>query len=62
MSSIRYDSIGADYASTRREDSKQLPAAPHQTEQRSILRCALPDLPALLLAEALPDQRVRVAA
>jgi hypothetical protein len=38
--------------------AKQLPASPRQTEQRAILRCALPDLPALLLADALPDQRV----
>ncbi len=38
--------------------SKQLPFSPRQTEQRSILRCALGDLPALLLAEVLPDWRV----
>ncbi len=38
--------------------TKQLPASPHQTEQRSILRAALPDLPALLLTDTLPDQRV----
>lgn len=38
--------------------AKQLPSPPHQTEQRSILRSALHDLPSLLLADALPEQRV----
>lgn len=37
--------------------AKQLPSPPHQTEQRSILRSALPDLTSLLLADALPEQR-----
>jgi hypothetical protein len=38
--------------------AKQLPRSPRQTEHRSILRSALQDLPRLLLAGALPDQRV----
>ena len=31
--------------------------SPHQTEQRNILRTTLHDLPALLLADTLPDRR-----
>jgi hypothetical protein len=38
--------------------ARHLPSAPHQTEQRSVLRCNLHDLPTLLGADALPDQRV----
>jgi hypothetical protein len=37
--------------------AKHLRTSPHQTEHRDILRCTLRDLPALLLAEILPDQR-----
>ncbi|HSZ14390.1 MAG TPA: hypothetical protein VK790_10195 [Solirubrobacteraceae bacterium] len=38
---------------------QQLRTSPHQTEQRSILRATLQDLPRVLLTDALPDQRVR---
>jgi hypothetical protein len=38
--------------------SQHLRSSPHQTEQPRILRATLRDLPSLLLADALPDQRV----
>jgi hypothetical protein len=37
---------------------KHLRTSPHQTEQRNVLRSTLRDLPALLLADTLPDRRV----
>jgi len=39
--------------------SQQLRTSPHQTEQPSILRATIQDLPRILLAELLPDQRVQ---
>jgi hypothetical protein len=38
--------------------SQQLRTSPHQTEQPSILRATIQDLPRILLTEVLPDQRV----
>ena len=38
---------------------KHLRTSPHQTEQRNVLRTTLHDLPALLLADTLPDRRAR---
>jgi hypothetical protein len=38
--------------------SRQLRTSPHQTEQPSILRATIQDLPHVLLADVLPDQRV----
>ncbi|MGA8355615.1 MAG: hypothetical protein WB698_15755 [Solirubrobacteraceae bacterium] len=38
--------------------AKHLRTSPHQTEHRNILRSTLRDLPALLLADTLPDRRV----
>ncbi len=37
--------------------AKHLKTSPHQTEQRNVLRTTLHDLPALLLADVLPDKR-----
>jgi hypothetical protein len=38
---------------------RHLRSAPHQTEQREILRCNLHDLAALLQADSLPEERVQ---